>query len=122
MKSFVLSLAAALSMSMLPMFAAAASPFSATVSFSPNPPKQGAETIIVRLSDASHRPVNGATVSISTAMPTMSMTGPTLQAAAKGNGRYEATTKLNFATRWVFIIVAKSNGNTVTRTITQNIK
>jgi len=122
MKSFVFALVAALALSMLPMFAGAASPLSATVSFSPNPPKQGTETIIVRLSDTSHRPVNGATVSISTAMPTMSMSGPTLQAAAKGNGRYEATTKLSFATRWVFTVTAKANGQTVRRTIQQDVK
>lgn len=78
------------------------------VQFSPAPPRQGLETITVRLTDAQHRPVNGATVSIASNMPMMSMSGPTVRATARGAGIYVASVNLNFATRWAFTAVARS--------------
>lgn len=105
-----------------PMTSLAAQPLNMTVAFSPNPPRQGTETVTIALSDGAHRPVNGAHVSIATNMPSMSMSGPTVVAASKGNGRYVASMKIAFATRWAFNVVAKTNGKTVSRTITQDVK
>ena len=104
-----------------PVATLAAQPLNMTVNFSPNPPRQGTESVTIGLTDGVHKPVSGAHVTIATNMPSMSMSGPTVIAASKGNGHYAASLKIAFATRWVFTIVAKSNGKTVTRTITQDI-
>lgn len=121
----VISIASAFVLSVLlaaPTESFAAKPLNMAVSFSPNPARQGAETITVALTDATHKPVNGAHVSVATNMPTMSMSGPTVVASPKGNGRYAASLKIAFATRWAFTIVAKSGGKTVSRAITADIK
>jgi len=109
-------------LAVMPLATVASQPLNMAVSFSPNPPKQGTETITVQVSDGSHKAVNGATVTIATAMPSMSMSGPIVQATAKGNGRYVASVKLAFATRWAFKVSAKADGKTVTRTIAQDVK
>lgn len=106
----------------MPLTSLASQPLNMAVSFSPNPPEQGTETITVQIGDATHKPVNGGNVTISTAMPSMSMTGPSVQAIAKGNGRYVATIKLAFATRWSFTILAKVGGKTLKRTIASDIQ
>jgi ABC-type Fe3+-hydroxamate transport system substrate-binding protein len=54
-----------------------AGPFSVATQFSPDPPKQGPETITITVKDAGGNPVKGATVKIVTKMPTMSISGPT---------------------------------------------
>ncbi len=100
----------------------AAQPLKIAVSFSPNPPRSGTETVIVRLTDGAHEPVNGARVSVATSMPTMSMAGPTALASPKGNGRYVAFLKIAFTTRWAFTVTAKSDGRAVSRTIDQMVK
>ena len=105
-----------------PILTFAAQPLNLAVSFSPNPPRQGMEIVTVLVTDGTHKPVNGAHVSVASRMPTMSMTGPTVAASPKGNGRYVATLKIAFATRWAFTATAKSNGKTVSRTITQEVK
>jgi len=118
-------LVAALAISTLaaiPLGTVASQPLNIAASFSPNPPKQGTETITVQISDGSHKPVNGASVSISTAMPSMSMSGPSAQATSKGNGRYVASVNLAFAARWTFKITAKVDGKVLTRTIAQDVK
>jgi ABC-type glycerol-3-phosphate transport system substrate-binding protein len=51
--------------------------FNVTLSFDPTPPKQGNETITVVLKDSAGNPVKGATVAVTTTMPTMSMAAPT---------------------------------------------
>jgi nitrogen fixation protein FixH len=110
------------SFQMLPAFAATPGTLSMAVQLSPSPAKQGTETLTVRLNDAQHRPVNGANVSIASSMPTMSMTGPTVRAASKGNGVYVATINLNFATRWAFTAVAQAGGKTVKRVLQVDVK
>lgn len=47
-----------------PLLRLAAQPLSMAVTFTPNPPKQGTETIVIQLTDASHRPVNNAKVTV----------------------------------------------------------
>lgn len=105
-----------------PIASLGAQPLNMAVTFSPNPPRQGTETVIVTLTDGAHKPITGAHVSIATSMPSMSMTGPTVVAASKGNGRYVASVKIAFATRWAFTATAKSSGKTVSRTLTQDVK
>lgn len=118
-------LAAALGVSGLsaaPLATLAAQALNMAVTFSPNPPRQGIETITVMLTDGAHNPVSGAHVSVATNMPAMSMSGPTVVAASKGHGRYVASVKVAFATRWTFTVAAKSSGKTVSSTITQDVK
>lgn len=123
MKRFVLAAALALTgLAVAPVRSLAAQPLNMTVNFSPNPARQGTETVTVVLTGGAHKPVTGAHVSVSTSMPAMSMTGPTVVARSKGNGRYVASLKIAFATRWTFTATAKSNGKTVSRTITQDVK
>ena len=123
MKPIILAAALAVfGLSAAPLATLAAQPLNMAVTFSPNPPRQGTETITVMLTDGARKPVSGAHVSVATNMPAMSMSGPTVVAAPKGNGRYVASVKIAFATRWAFTVAAKSNGKTVSRTITQDVK
>lgn len=85
--------------------------------FSPDPPKQGTETVTVRLQDPSGAPVKGADVRIVTTMPQMSMSGPTAVATDNGDGSYSAKIVVAYATKWVFAISAKSDEKTATATI-----
>lgn len=105
-----------------PITILAAQPLNMTVNFSPNPARQGTETVTIALTDGAHRPVNSAHVSMATSMPTMSMSGPTIVAAPKGHGHYVAWLKIAFATRWAFTVTAKSHGQTLSRTVTQDVK
>jgi nitrogen fixation protein FixH len=82
--------------------------FTMATRFSPDPPKQGAETITIVLNDAGGNAVKGATVTIGTNMPSMSMTGPTLTATDNGDGTYSAETNLNYATQWTFDVRARA--------------
>jgi nitrogen fixation protein FixH len=86
--------------------------FTISTQFAPDPPKQGAETITIALNDAAGNPVKGATVTIATNMPSMSMAGPMLTAADNGDGTYSAQTNLNYATGWTFEIRAKAGTKT----------
>jgi nitrogen fixation protein FixH len=86
--------------------------FTISTRFSPDPPKQGPETITIGLKDATGSPVKGATVTIVTTMPSMSMSGPTLTAADNNDGTYSAQTNLNYATPWTFDIRAKAGAKT----------
>lgn len=123
MKSCIIAaIFSAVSFVLAPISTFAAQPLNMAVSLSPNPPRQGTETVTVTLTDGAHKPVNGAHVSVAASMPTMSMAGPTVVAAPKGNGRYVAALKIAFSTRWVFMVTAKGNDKTISRTITQDVK
>jgi len=78
--------------------------------FSPNPPKKGAETLTVTLKDAAGAALKGATVKINTTMPSMSMSGPSAMAKDNGDGSYTARLTLKYATRWQFAISANAAG------------
>jgi len=96
--------------------------FSVATQFSPDPPKQGPETITVTVKDASGNPVKGAIVKIASTMPSMSMTGPTLTGTDNGDGTYASQTNLNYATQWVFNIAVSANGKHGTVHVTQDVK
>ena len=96
--------------------------FSVATQFSPDPPKQGPQTITVTVKDATGNPVKGATVKISSKMPSMSMTGPNLVATDNGDGTYATQTNLNYATRWVFDITVSAGGKNGKAHVTQDVK
>jgi nitrogen fixation protein FixH len=96
--------------------------FSVATQFSPDPPKQGPQTITVTVKDASGNPVKGATVKIASTMPAMSMTGPTLTAIDNGDGTYASQTNLNYATQWVFDIAVSAGDKHETVHVTRDVK
>ncbi len=96
--------------------------FTISTQFSPDPPKQGPETITIRLEDAAGNPVKGASVSIVTSMPSMSMAGPTLTAGDNGDGTYSAQTNLNYATPWTFDVRAKAGTKTGHAVVEADVK
>ena len=96
--------------------------FIVAATFSPSPPTQGREMMTISLKDASGAPVKGATVSVSTTMPSMSMDGPTVNATDNGDGTYSASLLLNFATNWHFKISAKSGAKSGTTTLIQDVR
>ncbi len=96
--------------------------FTISTKFSPDPPKQGPETIIIGLKDASGNPVKGATVTIGTTMPSMSMSGPTLTAGDNGDGTYSAQTNLNYVTSWTFDVRVKAGAKTGRVSVKVDIK
>ena len=104
------------------MQAQIAGPFSVATQFSPEPPKQGPETITVTVKDASGTAIKGATVKIVTKMPTMSMTGPMLAATDNGDGTYAAQTNLNYATQWTFDVSVSAGGKSGVAHVTQDVK
>ena len=83
---------------------AAPADLSITTLFSPNPPRQGNETITIVLKDANGDPVKDATVSIATKTPAQN--GPTLTPMNQGDGTYVAHANLNEAAVWTFDINA----------------
>ena len=93
-----------------------------STTFSPNPPKQGSETIVVTLKDAAGKPVTGATVKVTSAMPSMSMAGPSVDAKDNGDGTYAANMILRYSTSWTFDVSAAVNGKTTTSEVKQDVK
>ncbi len=93
-----------------------------TATFSPSPPRQGSEVIVVSLKDADGKAVRGATVSIATTMPNMSMRGPSATAKDNGDGTYVADMVLQYATSWTFVISAAIDGKSASAEVTQDVK
>ena len=95
--------------------------FTVATAFSPDPPKEGRETLTITLTDPSGAPLKGADVRIATAMPSMSMTGPTVSATDNGDGTYTAQMGLQYATSWTFTITAKNGTKSVRSVVTRNV-
>ncbi len=95
---------------------------SISTEFSPDPARQGDETLTITLKDASGTAVNGASVKISTTMPAMSMSGPRATAQDNGDGTYTAHLRLRYATMWQFDISATGNGKTGVSQVKQDVK
>ena len=102
--------------------ASGASDFRITTAFTPDPPRKGAETLTVTLMDAAGAPVKGATVKVDSAMPSMSMTGPSVSAHDNGDGTYSAHLALEYATDWQFAISAKIDGKTAVAQVKSNVR
>ena len=93
-----------------------------TLAFSPSPPKQGSETITLSLKNASGDGVKGAVVHISTKMPDMGMTGPTMTAQDNGDGTYSAIANMNYQTKWQFDVTASNGGKSSTASFAEDVK
>ena len=84
----------------------------------PTPPRRGANTIRVKLSDGGDTGISGAEVSVTffiPAMPAMGMAAmrTPVSLSDKGNGIYEGSAQLDSGGTWQVTIVAKKNGQTV---------
>src|SRR5216683_3740946 len=84
----------------------------------PDPPHKGANTVLVKLTDASGGPISGAEVSVTFSMPAMPAMGMAamrtqIPLAEKGNGLYEGPGKLDSGGTWQVTILAKKNGQIV---------
>jgi Cu(I)/Ag(I) efflux system membrane fusion protein/cobalt-zinc-cadmium efflux system membrane fusion protein len=84
----------------------------------PDPPRKGANTFRVKLTDASGAPISGAEVSVTFSMPAMPAMGMAamrtqISLAEKGNGLYEGPGKLDSGGTWQVTILAKKNGQIV---------
>lgn len=100
----------------------AAGNLSITTAFTPEPPRKGDDILTVTLKDGTGIPVKNATVKIDTAMPSMSMPGPSVTAHDNGDGSYSARLALQYATRWQFTVSAKANGKTSAVRTTADVK
>ncbi|HET6387486.1 MAG TPA: efflux RND transporter periplasmic adaptor subunit, partial [Armatimonadota bacterium] len=71
-----------------------------SLNFDPSPPKAGAETLRFTLTDAHGAPVKGATIEVTTAMPSMSMGGPSGVARDDGDGTYSLPIMMGMGADW----------------------
>ncbi|HVS45753.1 MAG TPA: FixH family protein [Verrucomicrobiae bacterium] len=99
-----------------------ANALSIATTFSPDPMRQGTETLTVHLQDANAQAVKGAVVKVTTTMPMMSMSGPSVVAVDKGDGAYTATFVVQYATKWVFAITATQGDKTASATVNRDAK
>ncbi len=84
----------------------------------PDPPRRGANTFRVKLTDASGAPISSAEVSVTFSMPAMPAMGMAamrtqVSLTEKGNGLYEGLGQLDSGGTWQVAIVAKKNGQVV---------
>ena len=84
----------------------------------PSPPQKGNNTVRIKLSDSTGKPIPGALVSVTffmAAMPAMGMAAmkTVVQATDKGRGMYEGTGGLGSGGTWQVTITAIQNGQTL---------
>lgn len=96
--------------------------FTVATTFAPDPPVKGPETLTFAIKDAAGAPIKGATVKVTSNMPSMSMAGPTLAPTDNGDGTYSVQTNLNYATQWTFDVAVSANGQSGTAHVTQDVK
>ncbi len=82
----------------------------------PDPPRKGANTFRVKLTDASGAPISGAEVSVTFSMPAMPAMGMAamrtqIPLAEKGNGLYEGPGKLDSGGTWQVTIQSSPANN-----------
>ncbi len=87
----------------------------------PNPPRKGANQVLIAVRDSTGRPVTDAEVSVvffMPAMPAMGMSAMRVEATAKptANGIYAAPVTLQSGGTWTVTVVAKKGGKTVAST------
>lgn len=93
-----------------------------TTAFTPDPPRKGADVLVVMLKDGTGVPVKGATVKVETSMPSMSMGGPTVVGKDNGDGTYTARLMLQYATSWQFAVSARAPGKSGISQLTADVK
>jgi RND family efflux transporter MFP subunit len=84
----------------------------------PSPPQKGADTIRVKLTDTTGKPIAGAQVNVTffmAAMPAMGMAAmkTVVQASDKGDGMYEGDGALGSGGTWQVTITAQQKGQTI---------
>jgi Cu(I)/Ag(I) efflux system membrane fusion protein/cobalt-zinc-cadmium efflux system membrane fusion protein len=84
----------------------------------PNPPRKGAHTVHVRLTDPGGKPVSGVQAAITFFMPAMPAMGMAAQRASaslaeKGNGNYESLIHLDTGGTWQVTITIQRAGTTI---------
>ena len=81
----------------------------------PSPPvRNETATVVVEVKDKDGKPVEGATVMLSSGMIGMSHGGPKGQLAGKGGGTYEGAGKFSMGGTWRIQIEASKDGGTPT--------
>jgi len=88
------------------------------LSTDPSPPRRGANTARVKLTDAEGKPVEGANVTATFFMPAMPAMGMAAMRAAvtlsdKGGGVYEGPLQLESGGTWQVTVTAQKNGQTL---------
>ncbi len=84
----------------------------------PSPPQKGGNTVRVKLSDSTGKPISGAQVSVTFFMPAMPAMGmaamkTVVQAGDKGGGTYEGSGSLGSGGTWQVTITATQNGQAI---------
>jgi Cu(I)/Ag(I) efflux system membrane fusion protein/cobalt-zinc-cadmium efflux system membrane fusion protein len=84
----------------------------------PSPPRNGANTVRVKVTDADGKPATGAQVKATFFMPAMPAMGMAAEHAAatlaeKGSGSYEGTVQLSTAGTWQVSVTVQRGGPTV---------
>jgi RND family efflux transporter MFP subunit len=84
----------------------------------PSPPQKGGNTVRVKLTDATGKPISGAQVSVTFFMPAMPAMGmaamkTVVQAGDKGGGTYEGSGSLGSGGTWQVTITAVQNGQAI---------
>jgi RND family efflux transporter MFP subunit len=84
----------------------------------PSPPQKGGNTVRVKLTDSTGKPIAGAQVSITffmAAMPAMGMAAmkTVVPASDKGGGMYEGNAALGSGGTWQVTVTAQQNGQTI---------
>ena len=88
------------------------------LSTEPSPPRQGANTVLVKLTGSDGKPVPGAQVTATFFMPAMPAMGRAAERAAatlsdKGNGLYEGSVQLSTGGTWQVTVTVQRGGRTV---------
>ncbi|HEY5935419.1 MAG TPA: efflux RND transporter periplasmic adaptor subunit [Kofleriaceae bacterium] len=95
------------------MTRATAGSFSIEATLRPDPPKVTGNTLLLRVLDASGKPVDGADVTVTSVMPPMGsmreMRG-TARVSGKGDGRYEARFDLDMGGSWTLEVRVAAAG------------
>jgi Cu(I)/Ag(I) efflux system membrane fusion protein/cobalt-zinc-cadmium efflux system membrane fusion protein len=84
----------------------------------PSPPQKGTNTVRVKLTDQSGKPLTGAQVTVTffmAAMPAMGMAAmkTVVQTSDKGGGTYEGSASLGSGGTWQVTITAVQNGQAI---------
>jgi RND family efflux transporter MFP subunit len=88
------------------------------LSTQPSPPRKGANTVRVKLTGTDGKPVMGAQVSVTFAIPAMPAMGMAAQHAAatltdKGNGDYEGSVQLASGGTWATTVTVQRGGKAI---------
>jgi len=89
-----------------------------TLTTVPSPAQKGTNTVQVKLTDPTGKPINGAEVAVTFFMPAMPDMGmaamnSTTKTTDKGAGMYEGKAELGSSGMWQVTVTAQRNGQTI---------